>query len=475
MPSSKNKDEFISTYDEELLLGSLNSSSDGILISDEEGKVFYVNQAYENTTGLKKDNILGENLKLLLEKKLFNAAASLSVLEDQKPVSIIHKYVTGKSALTTANPIFNKSGLLIGVVCNTRNISELVSLRKELEKTRELTQKYSEELQIFREKQLKCEGLVYKSKAMADTLEFALKAAAFDSTILINGESGTGKEVLAKFIHQHSSRKDGPFIKVNCSAIPAELFESELFGYVPGSFTGASSQGKTGLFELADGGTILLDEIGELDLSVQPKLLRVLQEMEVHPVGAEKPTKIDVRVLAATNVNLNEAVKEGSFREDLFFRLNVLPIQIPSLRERKEDVIEIASYFLEKLNKKYKRNIVFSPEVESVLTNYSWPGNVRELENLVEYLFIVNPNDEITIEQLPSWVLTEHVIEDYYCEGDNCIPRLNYMLDMYEKNIITFALRKHDSVKETAESLDIHPSTLFRKIKKHNIHYDFLD
>ena len=227
------------------------------------------------------------------------------------------------------------------------------------------------------------------------------------------------------------------------------------------------------MFELANEGTILLDEIGELDLSVQPKLLRVLQEMEVNPVGAEKSVKIDVRVLAATNVNLAEAVKEGSFREDLFFRLNVLPIKIPPLRERKEDVTEIASYFLEQLNRKYKRNIIFTSEVEEILTNYSWPGNVRELENLVEYLFIVNPNDEISIEQLPSWVLTEHVMEESICENGDCIPRLNYILGMYEKNIIRVALSKHNSIRETAETLDIHPSTLGRKIKKYNIETNF--
>lgn len=458
-----------------MLVAALEASSDGILVSDEKGNVMYVNDAYENTTGLKKEFMIGKNLKILLEEKTFNAAASLSVLENQKPVSLLHQYVTGKNALTTANPIYDKSGELIGVVCNTRNISELVSLRKELEKTKMLTQKYSDELQQLRQEQLKCEGLVYKSQAMTETLKFASKAAEFDSTVLITGESGTGKEVLAKFIHQNSPREDGPFIKVNCSAIPGELFESELFGYAPGSFTGASTQGKTGMFELANGGTILLDEIGELDLSVQPKLLRVLQEMEVHPVGAEKTVKIDVRVLAATNVNLAEEVKKGNFREDLFFRLNVLPIKIPSLRERKEDISEIASYFLEKLNRKYKRNITVTPEVEKILTNYSWPGNVRELENLVEYLFIVNPSDQITIEQLPSWILTEHVMEEYTCENGNCIPRLNYILDMYEKNIITVALRKHNSVKDTAETLDIHPSTLFRKIKKHNINTDFLD
>lgn len=457
------------------LIAALEASSDGILVSDNKGNVVYVNGAYESTTGLKKEEMVGKNLKILLDEKIFNAAASLSVLENQKPISLIHKYITGKNALTTASPIYDEKCELVGVVCNTRNISELVSLRRELEKTKMLTQKYSDELQQLREEQLKCEGLVYKSQAMTDTLKFASKVAPFDSTVLITGESGTGKEVLAKFIHQHSPRKDGPFIKVNCSAIPGELFESELFGYAPGSFTGASSQGKTGMFELANEGTILLDEIGELDLSVQPKLLRVLQEMEVHPVGAEKPVKIDVRVLAATNVNLTEEVKEGNFREDLFFRLNVVPIKIPPLRERKEDISEIAAYFMENLNKKYKRNIIITSEVVDVLASYSWPGNVRELENLIEYLFIVNPSDQITIEQLPSWVLTEHVMGEYVCGTDDCIPRLNYILDMYEKNIITVALRKHNSIKETAENLDIHPSTLFRKIKKHKINTDFLD
>ncbi len=475
MSPKLDSDQKFSYKKKNMLIAALEASSDGILVSDEKGNVVYVNDAYESTTGLKKDFMIGKNLKTLLEEKTFNAAASLSVLENQKPVSLLHQYVTGKNALTTANPIYDKSGELSGVVCNTRNISELVSLRKELERTKILTQKYSNELQQLRQEQLKCEGLVYKSQAMAETLKFASKVAEFDSTVLITGESGTGKEVLAKFIHQNSPRENGPFIKVNCSAIPGELFESELFGYVPGSFTGASTQGKTGMFELANGGTILLDEIGELDLSVQPKLLRVLQEMEIHPVGAEKTVKIDVRVLAATNVNLAEEVKNGNFREDLFFRLNVLPIKIPPLRERKEDIFEIASYFLEKLNRKYKKNIIITSEVEKILTNYSWPGNVRELENLVEYLFIVNPSDQITIEQLPSWVLTEHVMEEHTCENGDCIPRLNYMLDMYEKNIITVALRKHNSVKETAETLDIHPSTLFRKIKKHKINTDFLD
>ncbi len=196
--------------------------------------------------------------------------------------------------------------------------------------------------------------------------------------------------------------------------------------------------------------------------------------MEIYPVGAEKPVKIDVRVLAATNVNLEEAVEKGEFRRDLFFRLNVFPIKIPPLRERKEDIIEIAAYFLEKLYRKYKKNITISPEVKEILENYSWPGNVRELENLVEYLFIVNPSNQIAIEQLPTWILTEHVASSIECEDSNC-NRLNYMLGMYEKNIIIHALKRHGTIKKTAEFLNVHPSTLFRKMKKYNIDTDFID
>lgn len=462
-------DNLQDNLNKDILIGALESSSDGILICDKKGVVIFVNTAYENTTGLKKEEILGEDLKVLLEQKKFNKALSLDVIENKKIISAIHKYVTGKSALTTACPIFSENGNFIGVINNTRNITELISLQKELEQAKILTQTYSDELYQLRKEKIKIDGLIYKSKAMEDTLKFASKVAPFDTTVLITGESGTGKEVLAKFIHNESQRNGGPFIKVNCSAIPKELFESELFGYMEGSFTGALKDGKPGMFELANNGTLLLDEIGELPLYVQPKLLRVLQEKEVYRIGAKTPTKLNIRVLAATNRDLKTDVAEGKFREDLFFRLNVVPIKIPPLRERKEDIIEIALYFLEKLNRRYKRHITFAAEVESVLMSYSWPGNVRELENLVEYLFIANFSDKITVEMLPSWILTEHVMEKYICESGDCTSRLNYMLDMFEKNIITVALSKHNSVRETAETLDIHTSTLFRKIKKLNI------
>lgn len=454
---------------------ALDSSSDGILISDNKGNVIYINHAYEITTGLKKEFMLDKNLKDLLEQKIFNNSVSLLVIQNKSPTSIIHKYITGKTALTTANPILSEDGNLIGVISNTRNISELINLKEELEKTKNLTKKYSDELFQLRKEQLKINGLIYKSKAMEDTLQFAGKVAPFDSTVLITGKSGTGKEMLAKFIHNESNRKNEPFIKVNCAAIPKELFESELFGYMGGSFTGASKDGKPGMFELANNGTILLDEIGELPLYIQPKLLRVIQEKEVYRIGGKTPINLDVRVLAATNRDLKSDVKEGKFREDLFYRLNVVPINVPPLKERKEDICEMALYFMKRLNKKYKKNITLPQKVIDALENYSWPGNVRELENMVEYLFIVNHSNQIDIELLPSWILTEHIMKIHIDETDNSTPRLNYMLNMYEKNIITIALSKSKSVRETSKVLDIHPSTLFRKIKKYNIDLRSID
>jgi PAS domain S-box-containing protein len=450
------------------LLSVLDASSDGVLISDDQGNVLYVNSAYESVTGLTKEQMIGKNLRKLREEKLFNFAVSLLVLEQKKPASIIHEYVTGKKALTTGNPIYGEDDeTIVGVICNTRDISGLINLRNELEVTKELVQKYSNELQQLRKQHLQqYEDIIYKSKAIEDMLRLASKAAQFDSSVLIQGESGVGKELLAKFIHQQSPRAKGPYIRVNCAAIPAELFESELFGYEKGSFTGASQQGKSGMFELANEGTILLDEIGELPLTVQSKLLRVLQEREVFRLGAQKATKLNVRVLAATNKDLAQEVKKGNFREDLFFRLNVVPITIPPLRERSEDIPELIRYFLEKLNKRYKKNLFISLEAMEIMANYSWPGNVRELENLIEYLFIVNTGDEIDMEDLPAKLVADHVLSAPNLPEAEQTGKLNYLLERFEKDILLSALKIHPSIRKAAAALGINPSTLSRKLKK---------
>lgn len=455
-----------------LFMGALDSSSDGILISDPNGNIIYVNEAYENTSGLLRDEILGKNLRVLLEAKIINKALSLSVIEDHKPISTIHKYVSGKSALTTASPIFDEEHNLIGVVSNTRNISELMNLRNELSETKELTEKFSEEIRRLRKETLEHNDFIYNSREMNITIKLAKKVAAYDSTVLINGESGTGKEVLAKFVHTNSPRNDESFIKVNCAAIPKELFESELFGYKEGAFTGASKDGKPGMFELANKGTILLDEVGELPLPVQSKLLRVIQEKEVYRVGGETPIKLDVRIIAATNRDLKVEVKEGNFREDLFFRLNVFPITIPPLRKRQEDIPDLIMYFLEKLNRKYKKTVTISDSSIQALKAHTWPGNVRELENLMEYLFVMTSRDEIQIEDLPTRIISQQLIKIPDNQSDMDVPKLTYLLDLYEKYIIKDALANFPSIRQAALALGVHASTLCRKIKKFDIEFN---
>nr|WP_300002592.1 sigma 54-interacting transcriptional regulator [Tissierella sp.] len=451
------------------IFGALEYSSDGIYICDDKGVTIYVNPAYENISGLKRSEIIGKNLHTLLKENAFNISASLKALETKKPVSLIHRYISGKTALTTASLIYDDSAEIIGVVCNTRNFEELVDLRKELEKVNVIKQRYSDELKLLRKEHFSVKGLIYKSSAMKETLDIASTAAVFDSTILITGESGTGKEVLAKFIYQNSLRKDKAFIKVNCAAIPKNLFESELFGYMPGSFTGASNTGKAGMFELANGGTILLDEIGELTMPIQSKLLRVIQEQEIYRVGGTEPIKLDVRIVASTNRNLLKEIEDGNFREDLYFRLNVVPIEIPPLRKRVEDVSEMINYFMTNLNSKYKKNVIISREAHEALINYSWPGNVRELQNVIEYMFIMNDREEISFEQLPDKILNEYVFKYDNIHNENDKGKLEYLLEVYEKMILKSTLERHTSMRQAAKTLGINASTLSRKVKKYDI------
>ena len=457
--------------DKELIVGAMDSSSDGILIADTDGKVVYLNKAYEETTGLMRKEMLGYNLKDLLESRIINKALSLSVIKDKKQISTIHKYVSGKSALTTASPIIDSNNELIGVVSNTRNITELIHLKNELSNTKELTLKYSEEIKLLREHIFESQNFIYRSRVMDETVKLSSKVAAYDSTVLIHGESGTGKEVLAKFIHAESPRKEEAFIKVNCAAIPKDLFESELFGYEEGAFTGAGKEGKPGMFELANDGTILLDEVGELPLAVQSKLLRVIQEREVYRVGGKTPVQLDVRILAATNRDLKQEVKEGNFREDLFFRLNVIPITIPPLRERRDDIPELLIHFLEKLNRKYKRTVTISPKATEALTAHSWPGNVRELENLIEYLFIMTNRDEVQIEDLPTKILSRQMMNFTEVADNSETPKLTNLLELYEKYIIKEAIENFTSLRKAAKALGVHPSTLCRKLKKYEIEF----
>ena len=449
-----------------LLISILNASSDGILVSDNKGNVIYVNDAYENITGLKKSDLVRKNLNNLLNLKTFNFSACLYALEKNKPITITHKYITGKSALTSANLIYDDKKNIIGAFCNTRSLDNLMKLNENLNKTKMFEFKYPNK-KCSESPKLSSNNIIAISPCMKEVLKLSEIASKFDSTVTIHGETGTGKEVISKYIHDKSHRKNAPFIKINCAAIPSELFESELFGYETGAFTGANKNGKLGMFELANGGTILLDEISELHLNMQSKLLRILQEKEFFRVGGSSPIKLDVRIISAANKDLKKEVELGKFREDLYFRLNVFPINLPPLRERHSDIEPLVLYFLEKLNKKYNNTVTISEDALLALNNYTFPGNVRELQNLVEYLFITSINDEIIFTQLPNNIINNHISQANKMIKSN--SNLNLMLDNFEKTILIDELKKHSSIRKTSKALGIHPSTLCRKIKKYNL------
>ena len=314
--------------------------------------------------------------------------------------------------------------------------------------------------------------IIGNSPAIKRIYQLMAKVACCQSTVLMSGESGTGKELIAKSIHLHSDRADRPFIPVNCGAIPADLLESELFGHEKGAFTGAIAT-RIGRFELADGGTILLDEIGEMPQMLQVKLLRVLQERSFERVGGARTIGVDVRIIAATNQNLEAAVKEGRFREDLFYRLNVIPLEIPPLRERLDDIPLLCDFFIEKYSKKFGRNMItVSGEAAKVLSCYSWPGNVRELENAIERLLVLKDNDIVTPSDLPERMTGRRIPELPHIDDDDNNPfvsglDLNAALEGYEKRLILHALELHRGVKsQAAKYLNINRTTLIEKMKR---------
>jgi transcriptional regulator with PAS, ATPase and Fis domain len=300
---------------------------------------------------------------------------------------------------------------------------------------------------------------------MQNLLSLASRVAAFDSTVLITGESGVGKEIIASTIHNNSVRRSEPFIRVNCTAIPESLLESELFGYESGSFTGALKQGKKGVFEAVEGGSILLDEIGDLPPSPQVKILRVLQEKEILRIGGTKPIKIDARIMAATNKNLEELVAQGIFREDLYYRLNVIPLTVPPLRQRKDDIRPLIDFFNRQYQKKFGLTQKWAPETYQLFLDYSWPGNVRELKNVVERVLVFASDKPVITSEIikrGGFLQNSPPTVEKYVEVKKLGP-LQKAMDELEFEMIRMALQKYPSIQEAAEALEMHPSTLWRK------------
>ena len=443
-----------------------NNLSDGIYISTGEGNTIFVNDAYVNSTGVLRDKVIGRNVEdILKEGKIYKGAVTMEVIKNRKKVNSIGKIINNnKKVLVTGNPIFDESGNIKLVVINNRDITDLIELENRIVKLKDDERKSIEEIKFLRHKQVSSKNSVFMDKKMQSLMRLVRTVASTDATILITGESGTGKEIIADEIYHYSNRKDKPFIKVNCSAIPPELAESELFGYEGGAFTDASKVGKIGLFELAKDGTILLDEIGDMPLNLQSKLLRVLQQKEFMRVGGKKAIKIDFRIITSTNKDLKGEVKEKRFREDLFYRLNVVPIKIPPLRERKVDIGILIDEFLNNNNKKYGKEVQLTAESIKLLQNYEWPGNVRELENFIERIVVISQKNIIEEKDIASLLgIGIHELSSGTL-GDNL--NINEAVEELERNIITKALKRYGSTRKAAEHLGIDQSTIVKKCKK---------
>jgi len=444
----------------------IESSYDGIWITDGEGYTLHVNSAYERISGLKKEELLGRHMQELVDKGYFSDSVTLHVLKNKERATIIHEIrKTGKRALITGNPIFNEAGKIVRVVTNVRDITELIQLKQALEDKEKLAARYQNELVQLRSQRVQ-EEYVVESQQMRHIYDLATWVSQVDSTVLILGESGVGKEVVAQLIVRSSDRRDEPYIKVNCGAIPDNLLESELFGYEKGSFTGADKKGKPGMFELAHKGTILLDEVSEIPLNLQVKLLRVIQEQEVMRVGSTKPMKLDVRIIAATNRDLEERVRLGEFREDLFYRLNVIPIIVPPLRERKEDIPPLIEHFLRKFNAKYRLNKEIPHAVIDRLVTYHWPGNVRELQNIVERLVVLSREDEVGLEALPLQLNAAcEEVRQLHADVSEEMPLKEALFEL-EKKLVLRALQKYGTTRKAADALGVDQSTVVRKVQR---------
>ncbi|MDR3176437.1 MAG: sigma 54-interacting transcriptional regulator [Desulfovibrio sp.] len=443
----------------------MNILPDGFLVVSRDGSIRDINEAYCKFFGVSRESVIGTPIRNLIPN-----TKMLEIMEKNlTEIDTFHEFIAGTTAgelrvAVTRLPVRTRAGEMFASVAHIKFSRYNAKLMQSIQEMGEEIEYYRKELIRHSIEMYSFESLPTASPAYREAKIMAQRFATSDLPILLQGETGVGKEVFANAIHNASERSGGPFICINCTTIPADLLESELFGYEDGAFTGGRRGGKRGKFEMADKGTLLLDEIGDMPLSMQVKLLRVLQDNVIEKVGSERPTKVDVRILAATNQNLEQKIKDKTFREDLYYRLNVLPVFIPPLRERIEDIPALAYAILEELNNKYVQKRSIALETISRLQQYSWPGNIRELRNVIGRCFMTCDQDIIKPDHLPPRVLTETDIHT------NDGHALNEMLVDRERDMIVNTLLKYTcNCSKTAKALSVHRSTLYAKMQKYSI------
>lgn len=442
-----------------------SSSEEEILVLNAKGEVLRVAGTFlkEFWKIDSPDRLVGRNIHELQEGEILKSKVKETILKKGKR-TFVHENQKGQKVWSVATPVLYEDRVE-KVVIISRDITEFNQLKEELEIEKKKSSQYKQELDEMLKHVDRGKTLIYRSKKMGNLVEQIKQISLVDSTVLLFGESGVGKEVFAQTIHSYSKRSKHPLIRVNCGAIPENLIESEFFGYEKGAFTGADKNGKPGLFELANQGTIFLDELTELPLNLQVKLLRVLQEREVMRIGGVKSIKIDVRVIAATNRDVKKLVEEGKFREDLYYRMNVIPVTIPPLRERAEDINCLSINFLERFNAAYERNKVLNREALDVLECYDWPGNVRELHNVVERLVVTTSDDSITGEDVMHVLYGESKDRKFKAIINSIVP-LKDAIEEVETQLIKSAVQKYGTAAKAAKVLGISPATISRRINK---------
>jgi sigma-54-dependent transcriptional activator len=452
----------------------VESSFDGIYLTDGSANTIFLNKSYEKITGIDKKFLIGKNMKTLVKNGIFNESASLLAIKERKKITINQKLKSGKNIFVTSTPVFDENDNIIYVVTNVRDMQELEKLEKELLKARELTEKYKQEIEKIK-RDIYNENFITNNIKMEKILHLIENSSKFDTSILLQGETGTGKTFLAKMIHELSNRNKNEFFEINCSSLPEGLVESELFGYEKGAFTGALSSGKKGVFELANNSTLFLDEISELSLETQAKLLKVLETGKFMRIGGEKFITTNIRLVSASNANIEELIQKGKFRKDLFYRINVINITIPPIRERKEDIFPLMMKFLKFYNQKYNLDKRISEEVYELLKTYNWPGNIREIRNLIEHLVVVSKEDEISVENLPNYIANEFIkkieIDKMELLCTCCFQiyarmGLKEATEQFQKDVINFLIEKGNSKSKVAKLLNVNPSTITRKFQK---------
>ena len=451
-----------------------NSCSDGLWICDGGATVIRINKSSERINNIRAEDVVGRNMRDLLKEGFIDRSGTLEALKSKSTVNLIQYMKDGTKLMITAIPVYDEQGRLFRVVVNEKDITEIESLHNELKEQTAIRDRFRNQMLEMQLAELESTQIIARSPCFVNVLQQAIKVSAVDSSVLILGESGSGKGLLADLIHKYSKRAGQPMIKINCGAIPESLVESELFGYEKGAFTGAHKDGKPGYFELADGGILFLDEIVELPMSSQVKLLRFLEDGHIRRIGGTISRKIDVRIIAATNRDTETAVAQGEFRLDLYYRLNVIPISIPPLRERKDCILPLfqhyTDYFVSKLG--LKKKIRFTRKATDALLGYSYPGNVRELMNLCERLVVMSERNKVDVADLPNAFHPcgrLNAMNSDALSPDDSAGTLQEILENTEREVLARAIERYGTQTKVSMALGVNQSTIARKLKKYGL------